>query len=383
MRRFGPTGPTIRVGGDAVGEHAHGTRGDATGPLVRAACQQACHGLERAEGANVGASIEILRHLHRQERAVALGGHLDVEDLTATVGGRLQALGAGFDPADWPFEEPGRRRDEVVLGIGTDLAAEPAADVVRDDAHLRLGQTHGPRHEQSDEVRVLGGHPDRELVLEAVVLGRYAARLDRRGRQTLLEDTFLDDHLRLVEGCLHRVLGRERRVPGEIVHVGSVHAWTAWLEGRQEIGDRGQWFVLDLDRLRAVHGQLAVLCYDHRDGLALEDGFVAGDRKPLGDGVFFGDEGRCDRMGTAEQRLEVGRGEDRDHAGYRVCASCVDPPDARVRMRTAHDRHRQQPRPRQVLDVPSAAGDQVGILAAMDACANHLADSHTSMPSPR
>ena len=74
-------------------------RGDAARPLVGAARQQAGARLKRAERADVRARVEVLGDLQRQQRAVALGGHLDVEDLAAAVGRGLDALGARLDPA--------------------------------------------------------------------------------------------------------------------------------------------------------------------------------------------------------------------------------------------------------------------------------------------
>jgi hypothetical protein len=44
-------------------------------------------------------------------------------------------------------------------------------------------------------VRVLRPEPQGQLIVEGAVLGDDAAHLDRRRRESLLKDAFLDDHV--------------------------------------------------------------------------------------------------------------------------------------------------------------------------------------------
>ena len=159
--------------------------------------------------------------------------------------------------------------------------------------------------------------------------------------------------------------------------------WTLGLsavEALDDIGDRRQRLVVHLDRLGSVDGQFAVFGKHDRDWLALEGHLLIGQRKPVRDGVFLGDESRRDRMEASQQRLEVGVGQHGDHARHRFGGGGIDAGDARVGVRAAHDRHRQRAWADQVLDVLPVAGDQVRIFAAMDFGANHLADSHALCP---
>ncbi len=152
------------------------------------------------------------------------------------------------------------------------------------------------------------------------------------------------------------------------------------LKGFVDVGDRRQRLVLHLDCLGGVDGQFAVFGEDDGDRLALEGGLVLGQRKAIGDGVFFGYKGRRDRMEARQQGFEVGVREHGHHAGHGPGRCPIDAGDARVGVRAAHDGHRQRARTDQVFDVAPVAGDQVRIFAPVDLGADHLTDSHPLSP---
>ena len=229
-------------------------------------------------------------------------------------------------------------------------------------------------------MRILGGHPDRQLVLEAAVFSDQAARLDRHGRQPLLEDAFLDHHLRLRERVLDRVLGSVGEVPGQVVHLVEVGSGAVGLQALEHVRYRRQWLVFDFDGLGTIGSQLAVVRDDHGDRFTLEDSLLVRNGEPLRNGPLFGHERGRDRVGAAEQRFEVGCCQHGDHAWHGLRGGGIDARDSRVRMWAADDRHRQRARAYQVFDVAPAAGDQMRVLAAMDASANHLADGHGLCP---
>ena len=128
MGRLWAAGAPVGIGGDAVGQDPGRASRDLL-PVVSSAREQAGAGLEGAERAHVRTRVEVLGHLHSQQRAVLLAGHLDVEDLAPSVGHGLEALGAGLGPLDRTVEKLRGRRDEVVLGVRADLGAEAPSDI--------------------------------------------------------------------------------------------------------------------------------------------------------------------------------------------------------------------------------------------------------------
>ena len=104
MSGLGPAGPAVGVGRHLVGQHADRAGGDAL-PVVGATGHDAGAGLEGAEGAVVGAEVEVLSQAHPEQRAVLLGGNFHVVVLTPPGVCVLHALGAGLDPLDRPAEQ--------------------------------------------------------------------------------------------------------------------------------------------------------------------------------------------------------------------------------------------------------------------------------------
>ena len=66
---------------------------------------------------------------------------LDIVQLVARMRRAHQVLAAPLDPAHRPAELARQESDQQVLGVDMALAAKAAADVERDAAHPRLGQT--------------------------------------------------------------------------------------------------------------------------------------------------------------------------------------------------------------------------------------------------
>src|SRR5207302_10125093 len=127
------------------------------------------------------------------QRAVFLDAGLKVEDHAPAVRGRLQRLRSRLYPFHRPPAELGRSGNKPVLGVGTNFAAETATDVRRDDPHPGFGQAHRSGDEETDEMRVLARHPDRQRAVPSRVFRKHAAWLHGGWRQALLEDALLDD----------------------------------------------------------------------------------------------------------------------------------------------------------------------------------------------
>ena len=147
------------------------------------------HG-ERTAEAGVRARVGDDLATHPDDRAVALAAELHVLHLPAPVRHRDQVLGAGLDPLHRPLQpQRGRDRDGV-LGREPGLAAERAADVRRDDAHLLGVEVEHRRDAIGEAVRHLGGDVDGEVVPGAVVARdhRDRAALHRHHRDALVLD---------------------------------------------------------------------------------------------------------------------------------------------------------------------------------------------------
>ena len=185
-----------------------------------------------------------------------------------------------------------------LLGADLELAAEAAADLGRDDAHVVLGDAHLHGVEQAQQVRDLRRGPDGQVA--GAVLGDDAARLDRRARGAVVDDPLLDDDVGLGDrrvdvAAAHRPLVRlvraERLVDEDLV-----------LQRLLHVDDGRQRLVLDAHGLRGVDDVVLVLGDDHRDGVADVLDLAAGER-PAHRGLDL-DAGRRPRH---RQRGERGR----------------------------------------------------------------------------
>ena len=74
------------------------------------------------------------------------------------------------------LQQQRQRRGDEVLGIGADLAAEPAADLRRDGAHLVLAQPEARWRSRCGSVRRLGRGPDGQPARDRIRRGDDAAR---------------------------------------------------------------------------------------------------------------------------------------------------------------------------------------------------------------
>ena len=292
----------------------------------------------------------------------------------------LDALGPGLDPLDRPAQHPRHRRDEVVLGVGADLAAEASSDVLRDDPYRALRQAQGAAHEEPDEVRVLARHPDRQLLVVGLVLGDHPARLHRRRSQALLEDPLLHHHLGTAEGAVGGLPGDHGDVPANVVGEVDVDLRAVRLEGLLQVHHGGKGLVVDLDQVGRVIRCGFGVGEHHGHDLALVGGLAGGDREPLRHRLLLGREGGDGRMGPGDLALEILRRVDGSNARGGGRLGDVDLLDLGVRVGAAHEGRMNLPRPVQVVDVAAVPGDQPGVFAAMDLGADQLSDGHRYSP---
>src|SRR3972149_4853789 len=104
---------------------------------------------------------------------------------------RLHVLAALFAPLDRPVELEREVAEQWFLGIDVELAAESAADIRRDHAHLTLGEIEQLGKMGFQNMRYLSRRPDREFLFGGKIAGHDAARLDGVGRQALMQQFLL------------------------------------------------------------------------------------------------------------------------------------------------------------------------------------------------
>ena len=282
-------------------------------------------GEERRIG-GVGAVVQHQAGAAGHERAVALHAalQLDHHALAAVVGGD-ELLAAREHQLARPARGA-RQGGDVGLVVELALAAEAAAQVRDDDAHLVLGQAERVGDAGAGAERHLRGRPDGDL--RSLPLRDHRMRLDRHGVRHVGHVAALDDGVgrrhrgvgvalgdgrvgRVVAVAHHGVVGR---VPGPVL----VHQLGALRERALHIDDGRLRLVGDLDHRRGLLGELGRERGHRGDDLALEAHGV-GREQPL-----ILDEG------AVRDVRDVLVGDHRKHAGERPGGARVHREDARA-----------------------------------------------------
>jgi hypothetical protein len=122
----------------------------------------------------------------------------------------------------------------------------------------------------------------------------------------------------------------------------------------------------DFDEVGAVLGDVAVLGDDDRDGIADEAHVGIGERPQRRAGCVEQDR----RLHRADVRVQLRRGEHRNHTGDRARRAGVDTRDPAARDIAAHERAVEQAGDDDVVDVTPPAGEQPRVLAPADRLAD-------------
>ena len=142
-----PRHATIRahrrlVGGDGVGVELQMANAIGPGQVARRHARfLKCSG--RPQRVSAGVDIDVA--LDAKKRTVALGANGEIISVVTGMGRRQQMLASILDPAHRMSDLQRERGDGNVLRHDPVLAAEAAADVGRDDAHLVFGDAEHPR----------------------------------------------------------------------------------------------------------------------------------------------------------------------------------------------------------------------------------------------
>ena len=248
--------------------------------------------------------------VHAGDATVAGEAHLDVLHLTAAVGQRDQVLRPCLHPGHGPAQAAGRRQCHRVLRGDPGLAAEAAADVRGDDAHLLLGDVQQAAGERPEQVGHLRGDVHGQLRALAGDDGDGVA-LHRHNGDALVDEAAAHDDVGAFEHV--PVVGVEESRGQVRPQLVELHGRTGF-QRRLGVDHGGQRLVVDHDRVGGV-GRLGCGVRQHGDhGIAHEADLALGQRWP-GAGLVQGHaervEGGDAEVGVDQRRCHARHGERR------------------------------------------------------------------------
>ena len=267
-------GATVGACTDLVGHHAvYGglEGGDMVGAYQQAGGQGWDHG---AVGAHIAAHVAVNVCPEAEQRSVVVGGDFDFAEKLAGVVGRYQVFQPVFNPLHGPAQAHGGEGNEEVLGIEFTPDAESAAYVGFDEVDAVCGETKLVYQDIFDCVGDFGWAPHREVAGLGVIVRHQAAGLQGIAGVAVGTELLFTGVIGVEEDCVD-VAEADDGMTGEIGAVLLVEQ-NAVFQRLTDAGDRWQRFVVDLDGLEGVLGQIAAFGHHDRHRLAHVAHLVAG-----------------------------------------------------------------------------------------------------------
>ena len=340
-------------------QHARARHGRDEGAVVGEICPEIGDGmdLEAEEGTVLGQRQPGLGHV---VAALRVGEE------------RFRPLGG---PLDRPADLPRRPRHQNVLAIEEELHAEAAADIGRHHPELLgLHLEHALGDQALDRVRALRRGVEDVAVFLDVEVAERAPRLHRIDDDAVVDEVELDHLVGLGEGGIGR-LGIAQLPVEDLVALG-LRPDLGRVEGAraQRVGGGRQRAPVDVDQLGGIARLGEGLGDDQRDGVAdmagrvLDQDRIGGHRRLRSVAIL-----QRDLAGDAAEAvgLDVGAGQDREHARSRLRRRRVLDLEGRVRMRRPHDEGRCLTRQVDIVGIAPTAGDEPHVFLAT----NGLAES--------
>ena len=258
-------------------------------------------------------------------------------------------------------EAPAREHGRRLLAPAKDLLAEAAADVSHRHSDPVIAEAEHASEILAIHVWVLGRDVDRQLFLPTLPVGDDPARFHRDVEVAMLMDRVGYDVGAAGEGLLELRVNRRGFRPGKIRFEAAVRAK---LGAQRELApdNRRQLFVLDVDQLDRVLGQVATLGHDDRHRIA-DEAHVA--LREGGDGREREILGRPVPEPPDRIAVQLGSGPNRDDARQRSGRFSIDRGDPRVGERAACERGVQHSRQTNVVDVNAVPGQQARVLTSL------------------
>ena len=158
---------------------------------------------------------------------------------------------------------------------------------------------------------------------------------------------------------LGQVRGRDH--PGQVVRQLRVHPRAALGQRRGRVHHRVLRLDVHADQLGGILGQVPRLGHHHDDRLTDVPHVPVGQHPP---GSRVGAPAGQHRPGLVRPRIDLGRGQHRDHARRPAGLADVQAGDPAPGHGAAHERGMHHPRLLQVIDVPPVPGDHPLVLGA-------------------
>ena len=232
------------------------------------------------------------------------------------------------------------------------------------------------RHDGADDVRRLERAVDCQVASDLVEADDALAGLERAGVDALVAQEVLGRHFGLLEGGVGQFLVADLPVE-DMVRMAArpmravllvldvlAHDWRVLVHRLERIDDDRKSFVLDLDQVGGVGGDIAVGRHDEGDLLVLEQHLAVGEH-------HLDVAGERRHPGEIDA-LEVLGGQHREHAGHGLGLGGVDLHDAGVSMARAMEVAVQHARQLDVVDVIAFALGEAHVLDALALAAHAL-----------
>ena len=225
-------------------------------------------------GADVAAHVAVDVGPESEQRTVVVGGDFHLAEHLAGMVGGDEVLQAVLNPLNWPFQLHGGEGNEEVFGIELASDAEAAAYIWLYEMDAVFGDAQLGYKDILDGVGDLGGAPHGEVAALVVVVRHQAASFQWVAGVAVGLELLRVGVIGVAEGRLD-IAEANDAVTGE---VGAVLLVEQDLVRQRlaDIGDRRQGFVVHLDGIEGVLGQVAAFGDDQGHGLAHVTDFIHG-----------------------------------------------------------------------------------------------------------
>ena len=135
------------------------------------------------------------RVAQRHDLSFAREPQLDLVPLVALLSHGEEMFATRLDEPHRTIERASEERYEDVFGIDDALRAEPAADILRHDAHRMLGEPEEARQEPAQDLGRLCRRPHRHLAERGVPAGGDPTRLERHAGAAVQREPLAHHHV--------------------------------------------------------------------------------------------------------------------------------------------------------------------------------------------
>ena len=331
-----------------------------------------------AVGAHIGAHVDEGMAAQPEDGAIARAGDLDVARRLAGVVNGHQMLAAVLGPFHRAADVARRERNQKILRIELAARTKAAADVVLDHVDGIDGETELFCQDAAVGEQHLCGARQRQPPARRIPFGEQAARLHGQRGVALGAET-LAPRIGCVFECRRGVAKHSAEFHRDVAAF--VFEQQRFVFRRDLPGRNGrQRLDVDFDSAERILGNAGAVGEHHGQRLADIAHLVA-----RHDRLTEGLELRHRLQSHRNQRdciTEIGRGDDRMHAGHFSCTRYVDSADAAMGDRAAQDRRVQHVVTGEIVDILAAAADEAKVLQPFDRLADERVDgSHAPFPS--